>query len=78
MKYFVGLIQELEPNNYKIYIFTRWILYYPDAEDTAVIDPSDILLNLSHPLVSGSGRGMVTMILTVDVSWYNRCFPHLR
>jgi len=67
-KYFVGLIQELGPDNYKIKIFTCWIICYPDSEDTAIIDPSDILLNLPHPVVSGSDPGIVTMIFTVDFS----------
>jgi hypothetical protein len=30
------------------------------AKDTAVIYPSDIILNLPHLLFSGSGCGMVT------------------
>jgi hypothetical protein len=50
VKYFVRLIQELGPDNYKIKFFTSWILRYSDAEDTALKDPSNILLNLPHPL----------------------------
>jgi hypothetical protein len=50
VKYFVVLIQEFGPDNYKIKFFTSWILFYLDVEDTAIIEPSDILLNLPHPL----------------------------
>ena len=70
-KYFVRLIQEPGPDNYKIKIFTCWILCCPIAEDTAVLDPTDFHLNLPHPVVSGSGLGRVTMIFTVDFSDYN-------
>jgi hypothetical protein len=55
-KYFVELIPELGPDHCKIKIFACWILRYPDAEDTTLIDPSDTLLNFPHPVVSRSGR----------------------
>lgn len=39
---------------------------YPESEDFAVIDPSDIVLNLPHPKVSRSSRRIVTTIFGMD------------
>jgi hypothetical protein len=69
MKYFAGLFQEKGPDGYMKYLqkqLTCWILCFPEIEDTAVIDPSDIVLKLPHPMVSESTWKIVTMIFGVD------------
>ena len=87
VKYFVGLTQELGPDNYKIKFFTSWILCYSDAEDTATIDPSNILLNSPHPLFQEAvvkwwlwilpWTYQIIILIKSDI-FECRNFPHLR
>jgi len=62
---------------------------FPETEDTAVIDPTDTILKLPYPVVSGSNRRnvtkifamnlSVTMLTKADVSEVEcKCFCHLR
>jgi hypothetical protein len=52
-------------------LHTCWAFCIPETEDTAVIDPSDSVLKLPPPLVSGSSYRIVTIIFGVDLSGYN-------
>lgn len=75
VKYFAGLIQEMGPDGHNTRFLkkrpTCWIYCLPETEGTAVIDLPDIVVLLPHPVVSGSGRRIVTMIFGIDLLGYN-------
>jgi len=65
------------------------IFCFPETEDTAVIDPTDIILKLPYPVVTGSNCRNVTMIFGMNLSVTKltkadvsevecKCFCHLR
>jgi hypothetical protein len=50
---------------------TSWKLCVPEIEDTASIDPTDVVLKLPQPVVSGTSSRTVDMIFNVDLSNYH-------
>jgi hypothetical protein len=53
------MIQEIGPDGYNTRFLrkrlTYWAFFLPEIEDAAIEDPTDIVLNLPHSAVSGSG-----------------------
>ena len=64
VKYFVGLIEEMEPSVYNTRFLNKrptcWIFCLPNNEHTAVIDLTNTVLKLPHSLVSVSKRRIFT------------------
>jgi hypothetical protein len=75
VKYFVGLVQETGIDGYNTRLMrkqlTCWTFCFQEIEDTAVVDSTDIVLKLRHPVVSGSNRRIVTMIFGMNLSGYS-------
>ena len=64
MKYFVRLIIEMGSDGFKIKFLrkglTSWTFCFPHTENTAVIDPGDIVLKLPDPVVARSSLRILT------------------
>jgi hypothetical protein len=45
-------------------------ILFPKDEDTAIIDPTDIVLKLPHPMVVGNNCRIVTMIYGMNFERY--------
>ena len=74
VKYFVGLIREMEPDGYNTKLLNKrptcWIFCLPEIEDTIVMDVADIVLKLPRPVVSGSNCSIVTMVFGMNISGF--------
>jgi hypothetical protein len=75
VKCFTGLIQDMDPDSYNTISLNKrpncWIFCLPKVEDTAVLDLTDIVSKLPHPMVLGSCGRIVTMIVDMNRSSCN-------